>query len=319
MILAILWPRHLLSLMRITFMMHTLANSDPPQALPGERPALEELHDINEFRFKLADALQSSLDLHEILANFYQMLQRVIRCSGMEYRLQTKDIRLALGTHRAHRAHYTLKRGEIAVGEMTFFRGAKFSEKELSKMEALLALLMLPLRNALLYRDALENSMRDSLTGIGNRAALELTLQRELKLGLRTQRPLSLLIADVDSFKQVNDRFGHAMGDRLLVLAVSLIKGALRETDQVFRYGGDEFVVILSNTGGDEAESVAERIRQAAAACELPGAAGCERITLSLGIGCSSKEDSRDSLFKKADEALYQAKKDGRNRVARLA
>jgi diguanylate cyclase (GGDEF)-like protein len=298
-------------------MMHILANSDT-KVLPHGRPMLDESQDLNEFRFTLADALQSSLDLHEILANFYQMLRRVIRCSGMEYNLQTRNIRLALGTHRAHRAHYILKRGEIAVGEMTFFRGAKFSEPELNKMEALLALLMLPLRNALLYRDALENSLRDSLTGIGNRAALELTLQRELKLAQRTQRPLSLLVADVDSFKQINDRLGHAMGDRLLVLAVELIKSALRETDQVFRYGGDEFVVILSNTGGDEAETVAERIRQAAAACELPGTAGSERITLSIGVGSSTPEDARDSLFKKADEALYQAKTSGRNRVARL-
>lgn len=297
-------------------MMHTLANSDT-SGLLDKRPQGDANQDLNELRFNLADALQSSLDLHEILANFYQMLQRVIRCSGMEYNLAARGIRLALGTRRAHSAHYTLKRGDIAVGEMTFFRGTKFGEGELSKLEALLALLMLPLRNALLYKDALENSLRDSLTGIGNRAALELTLQRELKLSLRTRRPLSLLVADLDGFKQINDRLGHAVGDKLLVLAVGLIKSALRETDQVFRYGGDEFVVILSNTGGDEAETVAERIRQAAAACDLPGTSGRERITLSLGVGSSTQEDNRDSLFKKADAALYRAKTDGRNRVAR--
>lgn len=297
-------------------MTHTLANSET-SGLLDKRELYETPQSISEFRFNLADALQSSLDLHEILANFYQMLQRTIRCSGMEYTLQTRNLRLALGTHRAHRAHYTLKRGEIAVGEMTFFRGAKFSEMELSKLEALLALLMLPLRNSLLYRDALENSLRDSLTGVGNRAALELTLQRELKLALRSKRPLSLLVADVDSFKQINDRLGHAMGDQVLVRAVGLIKGALRDTDQVFRYGGDEFVVILSNTIGDEAQAVAERIRQAAAACEMPAAAGDQRLTFSIGVGSSTPDDSRDTLFKKADDALYWAKTDGRNRVAR--
>jgi diguanylate cyclase (GGDEF)-like protein len=154
-----------------------------------------------------------------------------------------------------------------------------------------------------------------------------LTLQRELKLALRNKRPLSLLVADVDSFKQINDRLGHAMGDQVLVLAVGLIKGALRETDQVFRYGGDEFVVILSNTSGEEAQTVAERIREAAAACEMPAAggsdmpmsaaAGSQRLTFSIGVGSSTPDDSRDSLFKKADDALYWAKTDGRNRVAR--
>ena len=131
-------------------MLYTLANPET-SGLLDKRQSKGAPQDPNEFRFNLANALQSSLDLHEILANFYQMLQRVIRCSGMEYNLQTRNIRLALGTHRAHRAHYTLKRGEIAVGEITFFRGAKFNEPELNKLEALLTLLMLPLRNALLY------------------------------------------------------------------------------------------------------------------------------------------------------------------------
>jgi diguanylate cyclase (GGDEF)-like protein len=294
-------------------MMHTLADSETPflAAIPtGAR-------DLNEFRFKLADALQSSLDLHEVLANFFQTMRGVIRCSGMEYRLPTKTLHLALGTRRAHSAHYTLRRGDLAVGEMTFFRGSKFSDQELGSLEALLALLMLPLRNALLYRDALESSMRDSLTGVGNRTALEVTLQRELKLSLRHRRPMSLLIADVDNFKQMNDRLGHAMGDRLLLLAVSLIKGALRETDQVFRYGGDEFVVVLGNTGGEEAAAVAERIRRAAADCVLPEGTGAAGITLSIGVGTSTPEDSRDSLFKRADEALYKAKSAGRNQVVR--
>lgn len=305
-----------LTLVRTENMMQTLADSNTADLI-DKRLLNEASLDLNEFRFKLADTLQSSLDLHEILANFYQTMRRVIRCSGIEYRLPAKDIRLALGTHRAHSANYNLRRGELAVGEMTFFRSAKFSDPELTHLEALLTLLMLPLRNALLYREALENSMRDSLTGIGNRSALELTLQRELKLSARSKRPLSLLIADVDSFKQINDRLGHAMGDRLLLLAVGLIKGALRETDQVFRFGGDEFVVVLGNTGVEEAEVVAERIRQAAATCALPTGTGIEGITLSIGVGSSTVEDSRDTLFKRADDALYRAKSGGRNQVAR--
>lgn len=140
---------------------------------------------VNEFHLRLVNNLQSSLDLHETLATFYQVLQRVMRCSGMEYRLPSRDIRLALGTHRAHKANYNLHNGGVPVGEITFFRSGRFSEKELSTLEGLLALLLQPLRNALLYRSALENALRDTvaedITDTGNSTELEFTLQHELK------------------------------------------------------------------------------------------------------------------------------------------
>lgn len=293
-------------------MTRTMAN---PEMLSASSAAAGISEDLGEFRFRLTSTLQASLDLHETLAAFYQMLQKVIRCSGMEYRLPTRDIRLALGTHRTHKANYNLLNGNYAVGEMTFFRGARFSEQELSTLESLLALLMQPLRNALLYRDALESSLRDSLTGMGNRAALELTLQRELKLSQRSRRPLSILIADMDGFKQINDQLGHAAGDQVLQKVAKAIKSALRDTDQVFRYGGEEFVVILGNTGNTEAVAVAERIRRQVESMELLTEGTTVRATISIGVSSNAVDDDRDSLFKRGDTALYQAKHSGRNRV----
>jgi diguanylate cyclase (GGDEF)-like protein len=293
-------------------MTRTMAN---PDLLSTTASSPEKLRGLDEIRFHLASTLQTSLDLHETLAAFYQMLQKVIRCSGMEYRLPARDIRLALGTHRTHKANYNLLNGQYAVGEMTFFRGARFNEQELSTLEGLLALLMQPLRNALLYRDALESSLRDSLTGVGNRAALELALQRELKLSQRSRRPLSLLIADMDGFKQINDQLGHSAGDQLLQKVARTIKSALRDTDQVFRYGGEEFVVVLGNTGNTEAVAIAERIRRQIENQELTTENGAVRATISIGVSTSAMDDDRDSLFKRGDTALYQAKRSGRNRV----
>ena len=293
-------------------MTRTMAN---PDLLITTHSQSGKSEDLGDFRFRVASTLQTSLDLHETLAAFYQMLQKVIRCSGMEYRLPARDIRLALGTHRTHKANYNLLNGQYAVGEMTFFRGARFNDQELSTLEALLALLMQPLRNALLYRDALESSLRDSLTGVGNRAALELALQRELKLSQRSRRPMSLLIADMDAFKQINDRLGHAAGDHLLQKVAKTIKSALRDTDQVFRYGGEEFVVVLGNTGNAEATAIAERIRGQIEKLELTSEGGTVQATLSIGVSTSVIDDDRDSLFKRGDTALYQAKRNGRNRV----
>ena len=293
-------------------MTRTMANPDLTITAHSQ---FGKLDDLGDFRFRLTSTLQTSLDLHETLAAFYQMLQKVIRCSGMEYRLPARDIRLALGTHRTHKANYNLLNGQYAVGEMTFFRGARFNEQELSTLESLLGLLMQPLRNALLYRDALESSLRDSLTGVGNRAALELTLQRELKLSQRSRRPLSLLIADMDGFKQINDRLGHAAGDQLLQKVAKTIKGSLRDTDQVFRYGGEEFVVVLGNTGNSEAAAIAERIRHRIEKLETATEDGAIPATISIGVSTSAMDDDRDSLFQRGDVALYQAKRNGRNRV----
>jgi diguanylate cyclase (GGDEF) domain len=292
-------------------MTQILANSE---TLPVSS-ATEMSNDAGEFRFRLSNTLQTSLDLHETLATFYQMLQKVIRCSGMEYRLPSRDIRLALGTHRAHKVNYNLHNGSFAVGELTFFRGVRFSEQEMGTLEGLLGLLLQPLRNALLYRDAVENSLRDPLTGVGNRAAMELTLQRELKISQRSGRPLSLLVADMDWFKQINDRLGHATGDQLLQSVAKSIGAALRETDQVFRYGGEEFVVVLSNTRNAEAVAIAERIRSQLEKRDLTTGSGPVRATISIGVSSSEADDTRDTLFKRADSALYEAKRSGRNRV----
>lgn len=293
-------------------MTQTVANSE---ALPLDGKSRGNLEDLGEFRFRLTSTLQTSLDLHETLATFYQMLQKIIRCSGMEYHLPSRDVRLALGTHRAHKANYNLHNGNSAVGEITFFRGTRFSDHELNTLEGLLGLLLQPLRNALLYRDALESSLRDSLTGVGNRAALELTLQRELKLSKRSRRPLSLLVADMDGFKQINDRLGHAAGDQLLQSVAKAIRAAVRDTDQVFRYGGEEFVVVLSNTGNAEAFAIAERIRSQLESQDLPTDGATTRATISIGVSSSTIDDTRDTLFKRGDSALYEAKRCGRNRV----
>lgn len=132
-------------------MTHILANPD----LLSTAPATDTSVDLSDFQLRLASSsLHAPLDLHEALATFYQHLHKMIRCSGMEYQLAERDIRLALGTRRAHTATYNLRNGQDGVGEMTFFRGTRFSEQELSTLESLLAMLMQPLSSALRVREA---------------------------------------------------------------------------------------------------------------------------------------------------------------------
>jgi diguanylate cyclase (GGDEF)-like protein len=160
-------------------------------------------------------------------------------------------------------------------------------------------------------------SMTDALTGIPNRRFLEATLAEESKRASRYGRPFSLLMVDVDRFKQVNDTHGHAKGDRVLFDVAARITAAVRhDLDTVARFGGEEFTVVLPETDPNGALVVAEKIR--ATVAEHPSVDGLI-ITVSVGVA-SSPEDGTDptTLLGRADAALYEAKRSGRDRVVAL-
>lgn len=268
-----------------------------------------------DIRLELANRLQSSLDLLEMLTQFFSITQSLITSSGMVYEHSKKHVKFSFGKPQTHSARYNLQIGRSHLGELGLSRAEPFTAAELVDIEALLSLLMLPLRNALLYRDALEHSLRDPLTGIGNRSALDAALKREFKLARRAQSPLSVVVADIDFFKTVNDSAGHAAGDSLIKQTAQTIATSIRQTDQVFRFGGEEYVVLLGATEHPEALCVAERIRQAIAEVKLSTKAGVLSLTMSLGVSTLRQNDSKETFFERADDALYEAKALGRDRV----
>lgn len=157
----------------------------------------------------------------------------------------------------------------------------------------------------------------DDLTGLYNQRYLELILDRELSLAKRNKTHFSVLFLDLDHFKQVNDAHGHLIGSRLLFEVGQEIKKTLRESDVTFRYGGDEFVMVLSMTGVDDAIMVAERIRQQIEKKRFLAREGLE-IRLTASIGVASVPDhaiSKSQILQAADAALYGVKKAVRNKV----
>lgn len=161
-------------------------------------------------------------------------------------------------------------------------------------------------------------SMTDSLTGLLNRRAILAHLRRE-KEHCRDQRlPLSVLMVDLDHFKKLNDTWGHQLGDQALVAAGQALRSTLRQSDQVGRYGGEEFLLVLTGTDCDGALILAERLRTALEDVELP-TDGEATISLSgsFGLFCCEPETEMDpaEMLRLADEALYEAKSSGRNRV----
>jgi diguanylate cyclase (GGDEF)-like protein len=149
----------------------------------------------------------------------------------------------------------------------------------------------------------------DPLTGVSNRRALDDTLVGQFAMMNRYNRYFSIVMFDVDFFKQINDQAGHPHGDRVLQDLARLLDESVRETDLVARYGGDEFVIIMPETDLDGASVFAERLR-AKVGAEMA-------LTVSAGVAQASNGDTPQSLFAKADGALYQAKSSGRNCVFR--
>jgi len=161
-------------------------------------------------------------------------------------------------------------------------------------------------------------STTDSLTGLFNRRALNEMLQHEIERASRYNNNLSLIICDVDLFKNINDTYGHTAGDRALTVVSDVLRRTLRKADILGRYGGDEFMIILPETSLTGAQSLAEKVRAAVEQQELD-LSGNKRIGLTLSIGvasCCMAEDNLDTLVSLADAALYRSKEAGRNKIS---
>lgn len=166
-------------------------------------------------------------------------------------------------------------------------------------------------------------STTDGLTGIANRRLLDELLQREWRRCSRVNKPLSLVMVDIDFFKQYNDTYGHQMGDVCLkAVAAQVARSALRPGDLAARYGGEEFVLVLSEADMDGAKWVANHIRQHIAELKMKHTASPSNfVTISCGVSSVKPDDrlSVETLLKSADHALYLAKRQGRDRVATAA
>ncbi|MGE8337224.1 GGDEF domain-containing protein [Pseudomonas laurylsulfatiphila] len=278
-------------------------------------PLLERPVSLAQMRQQLGLQLQTSLEPQRILGTFYREIQRLVPLDALCYLHKISDLRLEFGQRGHHSISYSLSHDGEHLGELIFRRNQRFSEQEQGNLESLLAALLFPMRNALLYRTATQSALRDPLTGTGNRIAMDQTLQREIELSRRHLQPLSVLMLDIDHFKLVNDTHGHSTGDDVLKAVAASIKNQLRNVDMVFRYGGEEFLILLSNTSREPAAMVGERLRFAVQSEEY--LADGHTILLTVSLGCSTllPGESADSLLRRADSALYVAKREGRNRL----
>ena len=194
-------------------------------------------------------------------------------------------------------------------------------QEELAKANARLAALNLELaasdaQKSRLVVELERQTREDSLTGLANRRRLDQRLRDEFDRAARYGRPLAVAIADLDHFKDVNDRWTHAIGDAVLKRVASVLSAEVRHTDLVARYGGEEFVLVLVETRADAAAAVCEKVRIALATHDFTGIAPGLAITVSIGWCADTSLPGPESMLGAADAALYRAKAAGRNRTA---
>ncbi len=166
------------------------------------------------------------------------------------------------------------------------------------------------------YQDRIEAmALTDKLTGLANRQALDMMIQRDMAEHRRTDMGLAILLLDLDSFKNINDKYGHLAGDAVLRHVGSVIRSQLRDSDLLGRWGGEEFLLTLKRTDLQAATTVAEKIREAIEQTRESYGSETLSVTVSIGIALLRTDDTQDSLLNRADHALYAAKRAGRNCV----
>ncbi len=255
-------------------------------------------------------ALSSSLYLSEMGKTIYEQLRT--RLGMRSFKIDTGLERFAFGNkqEQENEKPFSLH----STGENPIWLSYGFDKPLSIREDQLLkefhSCLRNPIKNALAFMQIKKLAMKDNLTGLGNRAHYDETLQKLISQAHRSGESLSLVVMDLDNFKPVNDKFGHAEGDKVLVGFAQELSGVLRSSDYAFRFGGDEFCCVLLNTDQVTNLAIIERLQTRFTNNELLNRRG---ISCSFGLAMLQPKDDHNSLFSRADANLYDAKANGKN------
>ncbi|MBI4803367.1 MAG: GGDEF domain-containing protein [Elusimicrobia bacterium] len=199
---------------------------------------------------------------------------------------------------------------------LTAARADSFGAADMRRLELISTIAAVSMENIYLYEKVKELAIKDGLTGIYTHRAFQTRMEEEILRAARTKIPFSLIMADIDHFKSYNDVYGHQAGDAVLKAAAHVLAANIRDIDFAARYGGEEFAVILTGVNKAEASAVAEHLRQTLESRHFSFGGKASRVTASFGVAEFPSEAAISSqLVRAADERLYKAKQDGRNRV----
>lgn len=296
-------------------------NGSQPQKLAALRQAHQEWNESPDILTRLTRRLSTTLSLDNQMAILAEEIGGVVPFDALQYRHQISgtDFVYASGVGGPHRCDYRLNLEGEFYGTLSLRRRQKLAEQELEAIELILGAAICPIRNACRFITIEQAALTDSLTGVPNKRAMDEAMQRARQLSDRHGDKYSLILCDLDHFKAVNDSHGHVVGDHILKLAARELEKAVRSSDSVYRFGGEEFAILLPHTAEQEAREVADRIREYIDAIVVNCGDIDVSVTASCGVAMHLTGEVADQWLARADEALYQAKDHGRNCTRVLA
>ncbi len=303
--------------------------------LAAAREAAERRAEEAETLRQVGIILASAMSVEDALEAVLDQARRVIpyRSAGV-YMVKDEAVRLVGGSDTPGDISFDLISQDEHIGrlELCTEDDKALNDRQTELLRAFADQVAVALRASRLYDETLALAMTDSLTGLSTRRAFEHLASHRIALAKRNEAPVSVMMVDIDYFKQLNDCYGHAAGDQVLQAVGDAFRETLRKSDEGCRFGGDEFVILLPGTDSEQALLVAQRLRDSLrrlapvtfdslyGVAPNGGANGNDaprEVTLSVGISCKSPGEYRSivDFLLTADQALYAAKRDGRNRV----
>lgn len=260
-------------------------------------------------------ALQKTLDFNELIRIFSAEIQELVPHNGVLYTNPELNLNILNGTQSNHSCCYKLTSEGMVLGELKLMRHDHFDKAEIYLLETLLCYLVNPLKNATLFNQALTMAHTDNLTQTNNRPSFNESIKREIIIARRYSTPLSLIFIDIDHFRIINDTYGRTCGDRALLAIASCIKSSICACYTTYRYGGEEFALLLSDTDIEGATLLSERIRNNIESTSIGYKDKQIKLTASFGISYLQDEDTVTTFINRTDGALCQAKIKGRNQI----
>jgi diguanylate cyclase (GGDEF)-like protein len=275
----------------------------------------EERRRVRETILRFGEALAATHDIDQLLR---VVVETAVESTGATLGQLVNGDRVLVehGDRAGHaRLEFPLNAGRESFGSLVLY-GDEFTSEQRESAGWLVGHAVIALANARRHRTVEQQALVDGLTGLANRRLCTAALEKELARAHRFNEPLALVLADIDDFKRINDRFGHPTGDEVLKAFAATLRGSVREIDLAGRWGGEEFALLLPGTDLAGGHELAERVRETLETQEVEAPDGSVvRVTASFGVASFPDSETQDQLVAASDGALYEAKRTGKNRV----